>query len=384
MKTPLTTLGMGACVLLAFNSCQSTDGDGYRGYEEATPMSEFADMTLEDGDIPPWLLEDSGERQVDAGAYTHNSGQIPTPGSSMTERGGRASAGQQQPGMAASDVTVERYEDDIIIAPLDSSAPSQIIAPADAVASTLIKPDAPATTPVIPSATAGHGALKKDLASNQKSGGKKQPKKSAKRVTEPTLVSYKVKPGDNLSEIARRSNTTVAAIRKASGITGDTIYAGTTIKVPFTPNSYKMAQAQKQAKSRSYTVKRGDSLDKIAKANGVTVQQLINANGLKGRKASTIIPGQKLTIPGKGSDSSADKGSSKAAAGKSYTVKRGDSLGKIAKAHGVTVTQLMDANGLSATEARTIHPGQKLTIPGKAGKTSKAKSGKKKSRKSRR
>ncbi len=386
MKKTLTTLGMGACVLLAFNSCQSTDGDGYRGYEEATPMSEFVnDMTVADGEIPPWLLEDSGENQVDAGATTHSHIPLPTPGEPAYESGSRVSAGQQQPGMAAnSDVTIERYEDDIIIAPLDASAPSKVIAPADAVANTIIKPDAPATAPVTPSETASHGALKKDLASNQKTSGKKKPRKPAKRVTEPTLVSYKVKPGDNLSEIARRSNTTVAAIRKASGITGDTIYAGTTIKVPFTPNSYKMAQAQKQTRSGSYTVKRGDTLGRIASRNGITVKELMEANGLRGKKAATIVPGQKLTIPGKGGSTSSTRGNSKATTGKAYTVKRGDSLGKIAKANGVTVQQLMEANGLSAKEARTIRPGQKLTIPGKTDKTRNAKSGRKRSRQSRR
>ena len=49
-----------------------------------------------------------------------------------------------------------------------------------------------------------------------------------------------------------------------------------------------------------------------------------------------------------------------------YKVKPGDVLGAIAKRHGVTVQQIQKWNGLRGT---TIHPGQKLTIHGKAQQT---------------
>lgn len=45
---------------------------------------------------------------------------------------------------------------------------------------------------------------------------------------------------------------------------------------------------------------------------------------------------------------------------KSYTVRKGDSLGKIASRHGLTVQQLKKANGLKNDR---INVGQKLTIP---------------------
>ncbi|MFW5972376.1 MAG: LysM peptidoglycan-binding domain-containing protein, partial [Bacteroidota bacterium] len=43
-----------------------------------------------------------------------------------------------------------------------------------------------------------------------------------------------------------------------------------------------------------------------------------------------------------------------------HVVRRGDSLGRISKRHGITVASLMQANGLRST---TIHPGQRLAIP---------------------
>lgn len=53
---------------------------------------------------------------------------------------------------------------------------------------------------------------------------------------------------------------------------------------------------KKTSKPKTYTVKSGDSLERIAKRNGTTVKALQRANGIKG---SRIRPGQKLTIPKK-------------------------------------------------------------------------------------
>ena len=49
-----------------------------------------------------------------------------------------------------------------------------------------------------------------------------------------------------------------------------------------------------------------------------------------------------------------------------YTVERGDTLGKIARDHGVSLSELISANNIS--NPNLIYPGQKLTIPGKGGK----------------
>ena len=55
-------------------------------------------------------------------------------------------------------------------------------------------------------------------------------------------------------------------------------------------------RTKKTSKPKRYTVKSGDTLDRIAKRNGTTVKALQRANGIKG---SMIRPGQKLTIPRK-------------------------------------------------------------------------------------
>jgi len=113
-----------------------------------------------------------------------------------------------------------------------------------------------------------------------------------------------------------------------------------------------------------YLVAKGDSLAKIAKKNGVTLKALQAAN--PGVVPTKLKVGQKLVIPA-GGKSSADAGAPAAAVGgdtttSSYTVKSGDTLTKIAKAHGTTVKAIEAANGLSTTK---IKVGQKLKIPSK-------------------
>jgi membrane-bound lytic murein transglycosylase D len=98
-----------------------------------------------------------------------------------------------------------------------------------------------------------------------------------------------------------------------------------------------------------YRVQRGDSLWRLAQRYGTTVERIKRDNGLRG---NTLQPGQKLTIR----SSSGATGS-----GDTYVVRRGDTLGKIAQARGVSLNSLLQVNGLS--KRSTIYPGQQLAIP---------------------
>jgi hypothetical protein len=118
------------------------------------------------------------------------------------------------------------------------------------------------------------------------------------------------------------------------------------------------------AAGSEYVVVKGDSLAKIAKKSGVTLKALQAAN--PGVIPTKLKIGQKLVLPA-GGKTSADAGLSTTAmvggeSTTSYTVKSGDTLTKIAKAHGTTVKAIETANGLSTTK---IKVGQKLKIPAK-------------------
>ena len=103
-----------------------------------------------------------------------------------------------------------------------------------------------------------------------------------------------------------------------------------------------------------YRVKKGDSLIKIAKKFHISVKEIKKVNRLRG---SRIYIGQKLKIPVKTKKNSTGKTT------KIYTiyrVKRGDTLGKIAKKFKTTVSEIKRLNGL---KRNIIYPGQKLKIP---------------------
>lgn len=94
----------------------------------------------------------------------------------------------------------------------------------------------------------------------------------------------------------------------------------------------------------TYTVRRGDSLYKIALSYGVNWQDVANRNGI--HSPYIIYPGQVLTISGGGVTT--------------YTVRRGDSLSTIASRYGTTWKNLANINGIS--NANLIYPGQVLRI----------------------
>ena len=130
------------------------------------------------------------------------------------------------------------------------------------------------------------------------------------------------------------------------------------------PPPVVVPQVAPETAGSEYVVAKGDSLAKIAKKNGVTLKALEEAN--PGVVPTKLKIGQKLVIPA-GGKTSADVSAPMVAGGDtgsaSYTVKSGDTLTKIAKAHGSTVKLIQEANSLATTK---IKVGQKLKIPSKA------------------
>lgn len=120
----------------------------------------------------------------------------------------------------------------------------------------------------------------------------------------------------------------------------------------------------------SYTVKKGDNLTTIARRHDVTLNELMDANGLN--RKSVLQVGQVLVIPGASAasyeppsgDLTAGSAGSVGESASSYTVKSGDTLGAIAKRNGTSVRAIKSANNLSSD---TIIVGQTLLIPSGSG-----------------
>lgn len=123
--------------------------------------------------------------------------------------------------------------------------------------------------------------------------------------------------------------------------------------------------ADPNAGPKQHVIAKGDSFSALAKKYGVPASAITKAN--PDANPTKLKIGQKITIPApteKGAAPTAPKtpGAKTENAGE-YTVKSGDSLGKIAKANKTTVKALRDANHLKTDQ---IKVGQKLKLPGAA------------------
>jgi LysM repeat protein len=120
-----------------------------------------------------------------------------------------------------------------------------------------------------------------------------------------------------------------------------------------------------QAPPAEYTVVSGDTVSSIASTFGVATASLLALNGLGW--STLIFPGQVLKLTGATATPAAAQSPAPAPApttASSYTVVAGDTVSGIASDHGVSVADILTANGLGS--ASIIYAGQSLAIPAAA------------------
>jgi LysM repeat protein len=114
------------------------------------------------------------------------------------------------------------------------------------------------------------------------------------------------------------------------------------------------AQAQRQT-AATHIVRPGETLGRIAQVYSVNIQTLAAANGIS--NAHLIHTWQELAIP-----SDASPPATAAASGRTHVVRRGESLGRIAKSYGIAVIDLMALNNVYGW----VYPGDELALPASA------------------
>jgi murein DD-endopeptidase MepM/ murein hydrolase activator NlpD len=143
---------------------------------------------------------------------------------------------------------------------------------------------------------------------------------------------HKVKSGESLEKIARNYGVSVQELIKANkNINPNRLKVGENLCIP----------QKTSAKARDYAiykVKKGDTLQSIAEKFGVDVQELKSFNNLKSEK---IIEGQELKIPAKGT---ARKQKKEIREYETYVVQKGARLEHIAKKLGVSQRELEELN----------------------------------------
>ena len=197
--------------------------------------------------------------------------------------------------------------------------------------------------------------------------------------------SYTLLPGDKLERIAPRFGMTVANLKAVNGIQGRIkVGPGLTLLVAGSEggNASAMASLPEQprlpvadpapvATVRTHVVRKGETLAKVAKQNGVTLAELKRINHLR---TDHVAPGTKLTLatpaktlvaanskPAKAAPAKIQlaKQAKKAPRLARYTIRRGDTLASIAKRFKVDKDDLLRWNhGSSAA----LQPGKTLTI----------------------
>ncbi|MDP3147542.1 MAG: LysM peptidoglycan-binding domain-containing protein [Ignavibacteria bacterium] len=114
------------------------------------------------------------------------------------------------------------------------------------------------------------------------------------------LTNYTVKKGETIGQIAEQFHVSSSLIRKWNGIKNNNILAGQKLKIysdsePVSKSSRRAQDSvtKKSSGSTSYKVRKGDSLDAIARRFNLEIQDIKQLNKLSSNK---IVVGQKLVL----------------------------------------------------------------------------------------
>lgn len=128
----------------------------------------------------------------------------------------------------------------------------------------------------------------------------------------------------------------------------------------------KPAAAKTQGTYIEITVKKGDVLSKIAKANGTTVQKIKKLNNLA---SDQLRVGQTLKIPHEGKPSNIPvrqeakaNESAPNGAGDFYVIQNGDNPWKIAKKFNISVSDFLKMNNMDEKKAKNLKVGQRVRV----------------------
>lgn len=186
----------------------------------------------------------------------------------------------------------------------------------------------------------------------------------------PTNSIYVVQKGDNLSNIAKKFNVTVAELQDWNKLTTKSISLGASLQVVKNPIHNEVIAEPVERKDIAYSVQKGDNLGSIAKKFGASVEDLKQWNNLTSNaiaignslivaKNEIVIDTNKVAIA---SFKKKEQYPTTASKESEYYVKKGDSLYSISKKYpGVTISDLKKWNNITGEE---LKPGMKLKING--------------------
>ena len=197
------------------------------------------------------------------------------------------------------------------------------------------------------------------------------------------FVHYRAKRGETAVSIARKYRTSVSGIMSYNNVSSTKkLKTGQHLIIPVHGTGYARVRSTQQSDKDDiqvngdtikYRTKKGDTLVSVAKRFDASVDEIRRLNKLKKRKS--FKGGEVILISNKGGEKqhsgSSDKNTHKKIAKKdkasgandgtkTYTVRDGDSLGKIAKKNGVSLDKILEMNKLARED--NIRPGQVIIL----------------------
>ncbi len=166
------------------------------------------------------------------------------------------------------------------------------------------------------------------------------------------MINYTVQRGDSIYTIANKFKVSVDDIKRFNKLNNNLLKVGQILIIKKDEEKhigsdicdmYEEYDKLNDLNYDKYVVKKGDTLDNIAKKYDTTIANLIYINDLKNNLLSVD---QILYVPNKQSIT--------------YKVKEGDNLYSIASNYNTTVNKLMKSNNLMNT---SLEVGQLLKIP---------------------
>ena len=169
-----------------------------------------------------------------------------------------------------------------------------------------------------------------------------------------TIITYKVKNGDTLGEIALKNSMSLKDLLELIGLknnyvlkVGDTlkIYDNVNINTSSKPASYRTLE--------NYKVKNGDTLSEIALARGMDLVELYSLNNLNDKYVLKI--GDTLKVY-------ANTRKTRTLVTSNYKVQRGDTLYSIAKKHKMDLRSLMNLNNIKNANEYKLYVGATIKV----------------------
>lgn len=119
---------------------------------------------------------------------------------------------------------------------------------------------------------------------------------AATPVAEPAYKEVTVKAGDTLEKIAKASHVSVDDIIKYNKLPSTFLRIGQVLRIPLSQSSVKQAVKAQVKKEGYYIVKAGDSPWSIAMKHHMKPEELLRMNNMSEEKARKMKPGDRIRI----------------------------------------------------------------------------------------